>query len=141
MKDITRGKTRSESAEAARQDELRKPNKKSIVRCSICTRRTWLKTTHLVEPVGVPEPRQSWALCKRCHQSLLVEMRRSPVLSPLRLRIAIGIVASERSPHVYAPRHQPLSDRTWIVVIAWGFAIAMVLHLILIVMLAFVAGH
>ena len=68
-------------------------------------------------------------------------MRRSPVLSPLRLRIAIGIVASERSPHIYAPRHQPLSDRTWIAVIAWGFAIAMVLHLILIVMLAFVAGH
>lgn len=91
--------------------------------------------------MGVPEPRQAWALCKRCHKSLLIEMRRSPVLSPLRLRIAIGMVASERSPHIYAPRHQPLSDRTWIAVIAWGFAIAMVLHLILIVMLAFVAGH
>ena len=141
MKDITRGKTRSASAEGTPQDELHTPQKRTIVRCSICTRRTWLKTTHLMEPVGVPEPRQAWALCKGCHQSLLIEMRRSPVLSPLRLRIAIGIVASERSPHIYAPRHQPLSDRTWIAVIAWGFAIAMVLHLILIVMLAFVAGH
>jgi len=104
-------------------------------------RRTWFNGTHLMEPVGVPEPRQSWTLCKRCHQSLLLEMHRSPVRSPLRLRIAMGIVAAERSPYVYAPTHKPLSDRTWILVMAWGFAIAMLLHLVLIVMLAFVAGH
>ncbi len=53
----------------------------------------------------------------------------------------LGIVAAERSPYVYAPTHKPLSDRTWILVMAWGFAIAMLLHLVLIVMLAFVAGH
>ena len=33
-----------------------------------------------------------------------------------------------------------LSD-AWIIVMAWGFGIAMLLHLVLIVMLAFVAGH
>jgi hypothetical protein len=68
-------------------------------------------------------------------------MRLSPIRTPLRLRIAIGLVASERSPYVYAPAHKPLSDRAWIIIMAWGFAIAMVLHLILIVMLASVAGH
>jgi hypothetical protein len=54
----------------------------------------------------------------------------------------MGLVAAERSPQAYyvAPRRQ-LSDRTWIVVLAWGFGIAMILHLILIVMLAYVAGH
>jgi hypothetical protein len=68
-------------------------------------------------------------------------MRLSPIRTPLRLRIAIGLVAAERSPYIYAPTRKPLSDRTWIIIMAWGFAIAMVLHLILIVMLAYVAGH
>ena len=105
------------------------------------TRRIWLNATHLIEPLGVPEPRQSWTLCKRCHALLLIEMERSPILSPLRLRIAIGIVAADRSPYVYAPTHKPVSDRTWIIVMAWGFGIAMLLHLVLIVMLAFVSSH
>lgn len=94
-----------------------------------------------MEPVGAPEPRQMWTLCKRCHRALLVEMRRSPVRSPLRLRIAMGIVAAERSPHAYRRGRLVMSDRRWIVILGWGFAIAMVLHLMLIVMLAFIAGH
>jgi len=68
-------------------------------------------------------------------------MLRSPIRTPLRLRIAIGLVAAERSPHTYATSRTPLSDRSWIVILAWGFGIAMILHLILIVMLAYVAGH
>jgi hypothetical protein len=104
-------------------------------------RRIWFNAIPLMEPEGVPEPRQVWTLCSRCHQALLVQMRLSPVRTPLRLRIAIGLVAAERSPYVYAPARKPLSDSTWIIIMAWGFGIAMILHLILIVMLAFVAGH
>jgi len=141
VKDIERDELGRASTHATRRKELRNTTKRPPVRCSICARRTWLHATHLVEPLGVPEPRQAWTLCKRCHTELLTEMERSPVLSPLRLRIAMGIVAAERSPYVYAPTHKPLSDRTWILVMAWGFAIAMLLHLVLIVMLAFVAGH
>src|SRR5712692_6667665 len=141
VEDIERDEIDNASNVATRREELRRASKRGSVRCSICMRRTWFNGTHLMEPVGVPEPRQSWTLCKRCHQSLLLEMHRSPVRSPLRLRIAMGIVAAERSPYVYAPTHKPLSDRTWILVMAWGFAIAMLLHLVLIVMLAFVASH
>ena len=141
MDDIEKGEMGGKSAATVQPEELRKADKRHPVRCSICTRRAWFNAAYLVEPVGVPEPRQSWTLCKRCHQLLLVEMRRSPVLSPLRLRIAVGIVAAERSPYLYAPTRQPFSDRTWIIIMAWGFGIAMLLHLILIVMLAFVAGH
>jgi len=141
VKDIERDELGRASALATRRKEPRNAIRRASIRCSICARRTWLHATHLIEPLGVPEPRQSWTLCKRCHQSLLLEMHRSPVRSLLRLRIAIGIVAAERSPYVYAPTHKPLSDRTWILVMAWGFAIAMLLHLVLIVMLAFVAGH
>jgi len=141
VKDTERGETGSEATVDAQNEELRNDRNRGIVRCSICMHRIWFNAMPMMEPVGVPEPRQSWTLCKRCHQLLLVEMRRSPVLSPLRLRIAIGIVAAERSPYIYAPTHKPFSDRTWIIVMAWGFGIAMLLHLVLIVMLAFVAGH
>ncbi len=128
-------------AVSERREDPRGDNKRAIIRCSICRRRAWLNATYIEEPPGVPEPRMTWTLCKRCHAALEVEMQRSPVLSPLRLRIAIGIVASERSPDIYAPSRPPMSDRSWIVVIGWGFAIAMVLHLVLIVALAYVAGH
>ncbi len=71
-----------------------------------------------------------------------MEMRRSPIRSPLRLRIAMGLVAAERSPEAYQRLEDgSMSDHRWIVVLAWGFGIAMILHLILIVMLAYVAGH
>lgn len=140
MEDIERSEIDSASTVATEREALR-ARKKASVRCSICVRRIWFSATHLIEPLGVPEPRRSWTLCKRCHELLLVEMERSPVLSPLRLRIAMGIVAAERSPYIYAPTHKPISDRTWIIVMAWGFGIAMILHLVLIVMLAFVAGH
>ncbi len=138
VKDILRG---GEPAITLQRGNSRRPRKSVITRCSICMRRTWFHTIHLIEPEGVPDPRQEWALCRRCHQALLIQMRVSPVRTPLRLRIAIGLVASERSPYVYAPARRPLSDRSWIIIMAWGFGIAMVLHLILIVMLAFVAGH
>jgi hypothetical protein len=141
VEDIEKGEVGSPPAVATKREESRKARRKAPIRCSICTRHAWLKTAYLIEPLGVPEPRQTWTLCKRCHAALLVEMERSPVLSPLRLRIAMGIVAAERSPYVYAPTHKPFTERNWIVLIAWLFGIAMLLHLVLIVMLAFVAGH
>lgn len=89
----------------------------------------------------MPEPRLEWTLCGHCHDALLVEMRSSPIRSPLRLRIAMGLVAAERSPRAYRSIPSSMNDRAWIVVLAWGFGIAMLLHLVLIVMLAYVAGH
>ncbi len=55
----------------------------------------------LKEPIGAPEPRHEWVLCKPCHEALLVEMRRSSIRSPARLRIAMGLVAAERSPKAH----------------------------------------
>jgi hypothetical protein len=138
VRDIMRN---GDPAVALRKDKPRQTRKRVITRCSICERRTWYNSIHLIEPEGVPNPRQEWTLCRRCHQELLVQLRLSPIRTPLRLRIAIGLVAAERSPYLYAPKRRPLSDRSWIIIMAWGFGIAMVLHLILIVMLASVAGH
>jgi hypothetical protein len=126
---------------ALQKDKPYRSRRRIIIRCSICKRRTWNNFIPLIEPEDVPGPRQEWTLCKRCHQELLVQLRLSPVRTPLRLRIAIGLVAAERSPYAYAPTRKPLSDRSWIIIMAWGFGIAMLLHLILIVMLATIAGH
>jgi hypothetical protein len=91
----------------------------------------------VTEPEGVPEPALSWTLCKPCFQALVVELRHSPVRSPLRLRIAMGLVAAERWPQAYPTRLRLyISDHRWIVFIATSFIIAMIAHLVLIVWVA-----
>jgi hypothetical protein len=71
------------------------------IRCSICTSFIWFHPIALKEPIEAPEPRHEWVLCKPCHEALLVEMRRTVIRSPVRLRIAMGLVAAERSPKAY----------------------------------------
>jgi len=67
----------------------------------------WLHPIALKEPVEAPEPHQEWILCKPCHEALLAEMRRSTIRSPSRLRIAMGLVAAERSPKAYTMSAYP----------------------------------
>ena len=89
----------------------------------------------LKEPVGAPEPRQEWVLCKPCQQALLVELRRSSIYSPVRLGIAIGLVAAERSPHVTRPlREQQVFQRefAWVM---WLLVLFALLHLVILVIL------
>ena len=136
MKDAMRS---GESAAVAHQANLRRAKKRFSERCSICARRTWFDPIFLMEPEGAPEPRHSWILCKDCYGILLSEMRRSPVRSPLRLRVAIGMVASERWDQAYPGSHTLYSDRRLVLFIAWGFVTFMLIHLMLIVMLAYVA--
>jgi hypothetical protein len=136
MKDAMRS---GGSAVVARQASLRRAKKRFSERCSICARRTWFDPIFLMEPEGAPEPRHSWILCKDCYGALLSEMRRSPVRSPLRLRVAIGVVASERWDQAYPGSHTLYSDRRLVLFIAWGFVIFMLIHLMIIVMLAYVA--
>src|SRR5205085_3590379 len=136
VKDTMRSGT---STVTSQQQNSRRSKKRTRVECSICTSHIWFEAIPLVEPEGVPEPRRSWTLCKSCHRGLLAELRRSPIRSPLRLRIAMGLVAAERAPLAY-PRSNPfMNDKRWIVVLAWGFGIAMLFHLVLIVMIASMA--
>jgi hypothetical protein len=136
MKDAMHG---GEPAVAVQQSDTHKRKGRVARYCSVCTKRIWRGHITLVEPEGVPEPRLSWILCTQCHQALMQEMDRSPVLSPLRLRIAIGLIASERWPHAYSTRvREYINDRRWIVFMAAAFIIAMILHLMLIVMIAWI---
>ena len=130
---------RDESAIVVGREGSRRVKRRTNEHCSICTNRIRYDAVHLMEPEGVPEPRRSWVLCQECYAELLIEMRRSPVRSPLRLRIAMGLVASERWPQSYSSSFIMLGDRKKILFIAWVFIIAMLLHLALIVLIAFVA--
>lgn len=104
------------------------------IRCSICTGFIWLRPIAFSEPVGAPEPLQEWILCKPCHKMLLLEMRRASRPSPVRLRVAIGLVAAERSPNTYHMREQMAFQRefTWFVRLLIFFAL---FHLVIFVIL------
>ncbi len=132
MKEVTR---QSGPIAAIRREDLRR--RRGVTRCSVCTSRIFLHPVRLMEPQGVPEPRLSWTLCKACYHALTEEIRCSPIKSPLRLRIAMGLVASERWPQAYPTQVRTyISDRKWIIFIAVGFIIAMIIHLALIVAIA-----
>ena len=105
------------------------------IRCSICTSFIWFHPIALKEPVGAPEPRHEWMLCKPCHEALLLEMRHTPTRSPARLRIAMGLVAAERSPKAYSIiREQRAFQRefAWFV---WLLVLFALLHVVIFVIL------
>ena len=119
------------------QEHMHRQKRRAATSCSVCTRRVWFDPIYVQEPEGVPVPRACWLLCKECHGVLVTEFRRSPVRSPLRLRIAMGLIAAERSPHAYPTRTgEHISDHRWIIFIALGTFITMLLHLALIVVIA-----
>jgi hypothetical protein len=140
MSEAMRPIQRSMSAIRLRNQERRDGRvqvKHGAYYCSICTNHIWSEPIIVVEPDGVPEPQLSWQLCKTCHQALLIQLARSPVQSPLRVRIAMGLVAAERWPHAYATRVRDyVNDRRWIILMAVAFIVAMLIHLMIIVMIA-----
>jgi hypothetical protein len=104
------------------------------IRCSICTVYVWLRPIALKEPVDAPEPRHEWVLCSYCHKALLNEMRRSSLSSPVRLRVAVGLVAAERSPYTYYMAQQKAFQRefSWFV---WAMVLFTLFHLFIFVIL------
>ena len=105
-------------------------------RCSVCHRRLGNDIAYLDETGDVPEPRQSWMLCPTCNAAVRAEMERSPVQGPLRVRIAVGLVAAERSPDAVRRIRTGLRDDAWLPLLFWGFGIVMLLHLIVIALVA-----
>ncbi len=107
------------------------------IRCSICTSFIWFHPIALKEPLEAPEPRYEWVLCKPCHKALLVEMARSSIRSPMRLRIAMGLVAAERSPKAYTStsvsEHQQFQrEFSWFV---WAMVLFALFHVVILAIL------
>lgn len=123
----------NDGTDGIRQAIVQRMRRYKFTRCSICTNIVWFRPIALKEPVGAPEPRRQWVLCKPCHEALLVEMRRSSLRSPVRLRIAIGLVATERSPEAYNNTHLH-EQQTFQREFAWGIGFMIffaLLHLVI----------
>ena len=111
---------------ASRQETGQRERWYKPIRCSVCTSFIWFYPIVLNEPDEAPEPRQQWVLCKPCHKALLVEMARSSIRSPMRLRIAMGLVAAERSPKAYASEFQTFQrEFAWF---TWAMVLFGLLH-------------
>jgi hypothetical protein len=126
----------NESTNTIRQTASQRKGWFKPVRCSICTHFIWLRSVALKEPSDAPEPRREWTLCKACHDVLLVEILRSSIPSPARLRIAMGLVAAERSPRAYSlknslrEKQQFQREFTWF---AWLLILFGLLHAVIFV--------
>lgn len=106
------------------------------MRCSICLRLIWSHRITLTEPTEAPEPRQQWVLCNPCHEALLVEIRRSTLRSATRLRIAVGLVAAERSPRAHktpsGEQRQFQREFAWF---AWALIVFTLLHVVILLII------
>lgn len=106
------------------------------LRCAICARRLRSAICYLEETGDVPPPRQSWMVCTACNEAVKGQMAQAPVQSPIRLRVAIGVVSTERTPAARRAHLGQLTDKSWFKLLFWGAIITMLVHLALIVALA-----
>jgi hypothetical protein len=112
------------------------------LRCAICERRLHATLVYLEETGGdIPEPHRSWLLCASCNEAVHEQLQRAPVRSPLRLRVAVGLVAAERTPTARRERFGQLSDLSWERLLFWSFIIAFMLHLAVMVFVAELVAH
>jgi len=65
-------------------------------RCAICAKSPSDSMFTLHERFSSAEDRHMWLLCERCAAAVVTEVTRSDLRTPLRLRIAVGIVAANR---------------------------------------------
>jgi hypothetical protein len=127
-----------DSLSAAPSSVEEKGGSGSPLRCEICARKLG-KSLFFVEETGddVPLPRRSWVLCRDCNEAVHVQMEVAPVQSPVRLRVAVGMVATIRTPSARRARLGQLSDESWTRVFLWLLPITMLVHLAVIVVIAF----
>ena len=67
-------------------------------RCAICTKCASDTMFTLHERVNPAEAGQTWLLCEGCAAAVVTEVDRAALRTPLRLRIAVGVVAASRRP-------------------------------------------
>lgn len=106
-------------------------------RCAICADYIW-RPIVLKEPPEAPEPRHEWLMCSYCFKALLNQIIRSPLSSPVRLRVAVGILAAERSPFAYYMSEQRAFQRefNWFM---WAMVLFTLSHLVIFIILFAVA--
>lgn len=106
--------------------------------CAICEHRLGKTFRRLDEGAYVPDSGQSWALCAKCYQAVQRQIAAAPVRSPLRVRVAVGIVASERTPAARQAHWDDWGERMFEHVLPVTIALAVIVHLITLVFIVVV---
>ena len=70
----------------------------AVEKCAICTRRISGSMLAFHERAELSVPCLTWLLCEECASAVMTQLECSSVQSPLRIRIAVGMVAAERRP-------------------------------------------
>src|SRR5215831_12134851 len=71
------------------------------IRCAICDRRSSGSLYRVMESIPLDDEPRSWLLCVDCADAVRQEVERADLRTPLRVRIAVGIVALQRRPRHY----------------------------------------
>lgn len=90
------------------------------------------------------EPSRSWLLCTQCHDVVQQEIKRADLQTPLRLSVAIGVVASDHASRQRADRLRfwdHLDDRSLERLLLGSFMAVFVVHaLVFILVTAYIAS-
>ncbi len=80
------------------------------IRCAICHQRSSGPVYRVVENVPSDDEPRSWMLCADCAAAVRQEVERADLRTPLRVRIAVGIVSLQRRPR---PHYHFWNEQFW----------------------------
>lgn len=109
-------------------------------RCDICGRPLGAHGYYLQEDPEAPDPPQGWTLCRECSEAVWRHVEEMALPAPRRLRIAVGLVASERAtPEAIRARapdaaRDRRADRRMEHTLIWLFAIFFLVHALVFVL-------
>lgn len=117
-------------------------------RCDVCGGLLGSRAYYLEEDADLPDPRQAWTICAACNDAVLRQLDLVAVQTPLRLRVAVGVVASERATpdalraRLPNPARERLADRRMERLLIALFMVLFIIHaLIFLVIAAVIATH
>ena len=109
--------------------------------CAICDCRPPASLYRVVEGGDSADQRQSWLLCAECTEAVRREVERAALQTPLRVRIAVGIVAAQRRPparrSIWSEQYwEDLDDAALDRLLKWFIALAIVVKMLTVVGIA-----
>ncbi len=111
-------------------------------RCDLCNRRFAGPRFYYQEAVEAPEPRLSWTVCDACSAAVGDELARLKSGSPLRLRVALGVVAGARgAPAEELTAAAESEEHTFTRIVLWTVWAAFLVHALAFVAIVTVVAH
>lgn len=129
---------------AARKHRLVPDDWLSAVRghCDVCGQQLRPRAFYLEEDTDLPDPRQSWTICSVCEEEIRRRLAQAPLQTAHRVRVAVGLVASERAgtgalrARVPTPDGDELADRRMERLLITFFLVCFAVHALVFILIA-----